>query len=59
MNLAKILAGLQELILRLGNNVEITVPPDGWQPHEWSYVKGIACGQILRLCDRLKGEHDL
>jgi len=27
--------------------------PPGWHPHEWSYLLGIAGGEILRLRDRL------
>jgi hypothetical protein len=30
--------------------------PAGWHPHEWSYVLGIAGGELLRLRDRLAAD---
>jgi hypothetical protein len=48
----QILEGLSILVLQLANDADV---PDGWQPHEWAYVKGIASGEILRLRDRLVG----
>lgn len=49
---AQIADGLSVLVLRLANgNADTT--PDGWQPHEWAYVKGIAAGELIRLRDRL------
>jgi len=47
----QIAAGLELLVLQLANN-DLHLP-DGWQPHEWAYVKGIASAAILRVLDRL------
>jgi hypothetical protein len=54
MTLDKILAGLHELALRLGNNHDSTPPPDGWAPEEWAYVKGLASARIWLLIADLR-----
>jgi len=54
MTLEKILAGLEELVLRLGNNQDTTAPPDGWAPAEWAYVKGLASARIWLLIADLR-----
>jgi hypothetical protein len=46
---ARIAEGLQLLVLGLANPGTLTDPPDGWEPHEWAYVKGLASGEIWRL----------
>lgn len=51
MRLEQIIDGLDLLVLQLANDADV---PDGWEPHEWAYVKGIASGGILRLRDRLR-----
>ena len=48
----QITEGLTVLAMQLANDADV---PDGWEPEEWAYVKGIASGEILRLRDRLKG----
>ncbi len=50
MTREQIAEGLSLLVMQLANDADV---PDGWQPHEWAYVKGIASGEILRLRDRL------
>jgi hypothetical protein len=52
MTLEQIAEGLSLLVMRLAN-APITERPDGWAPHDWAYVKGVASGEILRLRDRL------
>jgi len=49
----QIAEGLSILVLRLANSHDVEIPPEGWQPHEWAYLKGLASGEILRLRDRL------
>jgi hypothetical protein len=46
-----IVEGLSTLILQLANEADV---PDGWEPHEWAYVKGIASGAIIRLRTQLQ-----
>ena len=46
-----IVEGLSTLILQLANDADV---PDGWEPHEWAYVKGVASGAIIRLRTHLR-----
>ena len=45
--------GLTLLVQRLANDGTIDMVPDGFLPHEWAYIKGLASGEILRLRDRV------
>jgi hypothetical protein len=45
MTRERIAEGLELLTLQLANG-DTTVPPDGSLPHEWAYLKGIACHAI-------------
>jgi len=49
MTRERIAEGLMLLVMGLANPGTLPEPPDGWQPHEWAYVKGIASNEILRL----------
>ena len=45
MTRERIAEGLELLLLQLANS-ETTAPPEGWLPHEWAYIKGIASSAI-------------
>jgi len=45
MTRERIAEGLELLTLQLANGDTIA-PPEGWQPHEWTYIKGIASHAI-------------
>jgi len=49
MTRQRIADGLMLLVLALSNAIPVLDPPDGWQPYEWAYVKGLASSEILRL----------
>jgi hypothetical protein len=49
MTRQRIADGLMLLVLGLANPGTLTDPPDGWEPPEWAYVKGLASSEILRL----------
>jgi len=49
----RIADGLELLTLQLANNQDTREPPDGWQPHEWAYLKGIASHAIWTTRARL------
>lgn len=51
MTRAQIIEGLSVLVLHLANDRDNV--PEGFAPHEWAYIKGIASGELLRLRDRL------
>lgn len=44
ITVSRIAQGLGTLVLQIANDVP---PPDGWAPHEWMYVKGIASAAIF------------
>jgi hypothetical protein len=48
----RIADGLERLTLQLANGDTIA-PPEGWTPHEWAYVKGIASSAIWTVRARL------
>ena len=50
MTRQQIADGLECLAEQLANDRHV---PEGWESHEWAYVKGVASGEILRLRDRL------
>lgn len=50
MTRKEIADGLEVLVQQLANDRDV---PDGWTPHDWAYVKGVASAEILRLHDRL------
>jgi len=52
MTREQIAAGLTVIVQVLSQNEGDDVP-DGWEPNEWAFIKGIASGEILRLRDRL------
>jgi hypothetical protein len=47
MTRERLAEGLELLVLQLANGD--TTLPDGWQPHEWAYLKGIASHAIWTL----------
>lgn len=47
----RIAEGLEELVLQLANGE--TSLPDGWEPHEWAYLKGLASAAIWQVRARL------
>jgi hypothetical protein len=47
MTRLRIATGLHLLITQLANGE--TERPEGWDPHEWAYVKGLASGAIIEL----------
>lgn len=49
MTRTRIAEGLQLLVMTLANPGTFPDPPEGWEPHEWMYVKGLASSDILRL----------
>jgi hypothetical protein len=51
MTRERITEGLSLLVLQLANNQSSL--PNGWDAHEWAYVKGLASGELMRLRDRL------
>jgi hypothetical protein len=51
MTRARIAEGLELLTLQLANGESSL--PDGWQPHEWAYLKGLACAAIWNVRARL------
>lgn len=51
MTREKIVEGLSLLVLHLANGH--ADPPPNWEEHEWAYLKGLACGELLRLRDRI------
>lgn len=53
MTRQRIIDGLDLLIMGLANPGTLLDPPDGWEPHEWAYVKGIASGELVRLRERI------
>jgi hypothetical protein len=48
----RILHGLDILILQLANGE--TSLPEGWDLHEWTYVKGIASAGVTQVAGRLR-----
>ncbi len=44
----QIVDGLSLLVMQLANDQDSRNVPNGWQPHEWAYLKGIASHAILR-----------
>jgi hypothetical protein len=46
MTRERIAEGLELLTLQLANGGDTRVPPDGWLPHEWDTLKGIAVGAV-------------
>ncbi len=44
----QIVEGLTLLVLQLANGGDTCDVPQGWQPHEWAYLKGVASHAILR-----------
>lgn len=48
----RIVDGLHLLVLQLANG-DTHAPPDGWDPHEWAYIKGLAHAAILGVQGRL------
>ncbi len=53
MTRERIAEGLQLLILALANPGTLLDPPDGWEPYEWAYVKGLASGAVTQLAKAL------
>lgn len=53
MTIDRIIDGLTLLLDRLANRQDTMTPPDGWTPHEWAYVNGLASAQIMFFRDRL------
>lgn len=57
MTREQIVADLDTLVLRIANELPPIEPArvgqDDRRAAEWAYVKGIACGEIMRLRDRL------
>ena len=53
MTRAQISDGLRLLVESLANPAAEAGTPEGWTPHEWAYIKGVASGELLRLRDRL------
>jgi hypothetical protein len=51
MTRERIADGLELLLLQLANG-ETTAAPDGWLPHEWIYIKGIASSAIWQVRSR-------
>jgi len=52
MTRERIAEGLELLTLQLANPAtagDVTVPPQGWEPQEWAYVKGIASHAIWTI----------
>ncbi len=52
MTRQRIADGLMLLVLELASpskTYSVSDQPDGWEPHEWAYVKGLASGETLRL----------
>ena len=47
----RIATGLELLVLQLANGE--TSLPEGWQAHEWQYLKGIASAAIYQWHGRL------
>jgi hypothetical protein len=54
MTRQRILDGLSLLVMGLANPGTLLDPPDGWELHEWAYVKGVASHAILRLVKDLE-----
>lgn len=52
MTRERIAEGLELLTLQLANGDTIA-PPEGWQTHEWAYIKGIASHAIWTQRARL------
>ncbi len=50
--------GLTILILGLANNAPLVHTPDGWEPHEWAYLKGLASGALSRLREHVAREDE-
>lgn len=48
MTRARIAEGLMLIVMGLANSDNLAEPPEGWEPHEWAYVRGLASGEILR-----------
>jgi len=55
MTRAEIIAGLDLLIEQLANDVSVpkAAVENGWEPHTWAYLKGIASCELLRLRNSL------
>jgi hypothetical protein len=49
MTRARIVDGLELLVLGLANPGTVGDPPDGWSSQEWAYVKGLASAELIRL----------
>lgn len=43
----RIVYGLSLLVLQLANGESSL--PEGWTPHEWAYIRGLASAAILRM----------
>ena len=52
MTREQIIAGLDLVIFHLANDGAPV--PDGWSPHEWSYVRGLASAELFGLVARLR-----
>lgn len=52
MTRERIADGLDLIVMVLANAGFIR-DPAGWTPEEWTYVKGLASGELLRLRDRI------
>lgn len=44
--------GLEILCLQLANGQPTNEPPDGWQAHEWTYLRGLASAAIWTMRTR-------
>lgn len=53
MTRARIADGLTRIVLILATADLRDDVPDGWEPHEWAYVKGLASGAVIQLRDQL------
>lgn len=51
MTRTRIAEGLVLLVELLANPGSLPDPPNGWERYEWTYVKGLASGAILRLAN--------
>jgi hypothetical protein len=52
MTRERIADGLELLVLQLANGE--TTLPEGWESHEWAYVKGLASGALWPVIPRLR-----
>lgn len=56
MTRARIAEGLQLLALQLACFQLVDGAPQGWESHEWAYIKGLASAEILRLAKLVGAE---